>query len=140
MSVYILDTDMLTLFQFNHPRVRQRVASHSPDELAVTIISVEEQVSGWYTQLRRAKKRETLARVYQRMTDNVTSLASLHILTFSEPAIVRFEELRKLKLGVGKTDLRIAAITLEHGEVLATRIVSDFRRVPGLVIQNWADE
>jgi hypothetical protein len=32
--------------------------------LAITVISVEEQLSGWYRRLRQAKKPEQLARVY----------------------------------------------------------------------------
>ena len=57
MSLYVLDTDILSLLQLNNPHVAKRVLSHSPDELAVTIISVEEQVRGWFTVVRRAKSR-----------------------------------------------------------------------------------
>jgi tRNA(fMet)-specific endonuclease VapC len=35
-------------------------------------------------------------------------------------------------------DLRIAAIVLEIDAVLVTRNVRDFRRVPNLMIGNWA--
>ena len=52
MSLYVLDTDILSLLQLNNPQVAKRVLSHSPDELAVTIISVEEQVRGWFTVVR----------------------------------------------------------------------------------------
>ena len=45
MSRYVLDTDILSLYQEGHPGVRQHVASHRPDELSTTIISVEEQLS-----------------------------------------------------------------------------------------------
>src|SRR5438552_3900153 len=105
MIPFILDTDILTLFQGSHAVVCQRVASHPPDEVMITIISVEEQLSGWYTQLRRAKKRDVVAWVYQRFTDAVNSLAPLPILSLTEPAILRYEGLKALKLNVGKRDL-----------------------------------
>ena len=138
MSLYVLDTDILTLLQENHPAVVQQVATHRPDELAITVISVEEQLGGWYTQLRRARTREALAQVYERLARNVQSLARLPILSVTEAAIQRFEQLHALRLNVAGNDLRIAAITLEHGGTLVTRNLADFRRVPGLVIENWA--
>jgi tRNA(fMet)-specific endonuclease VapC len=68
MKLYVLDTDILTLFQSGHPAVVHHVRSCPADELAVSIISVEEQLTGWYTKLRRAKKRDQLARAYQGLT------------------------------------------------------------------------
>lgn len=56
MTLYVLDTDILSLFQSGHPTVCQRIGVVPPDEVAVTVISVEEQLSGWYTLLRRAKR------------------------------------------------------------------------------------
>ena len=56
MSLHILDTDTLSLLQDGQPAVVARVAVHPPDEIAVSVISVEEQLSGWYRQLRRARK------------------------------------------------------------------------------------
>jgi tRNA(fMet)-specific endonuclease VapC len=47
MSLYVLDTDTLTLFEEGHPSVLQRVEAHSADDLAITVLSVEEQLSGW---------------------------------------------------------------------------------------------
>jgi len=94
MSLRILDTDVLTLYQRGDPAVARRVQSVPLTQLAVTIISVEEELTGWYTRLRRARKREQLAHVYQRLTDAVRFLTRFHILSFTESAIVRYEQLR----------------------------------------------
>ena len=115
-----------------------RVASHRADELAITVITVEEQLSGWYRQLRRAKDVAHLARIYQRLTDTVTHLSRLRILTFSEQAILHFKTLKASRLGVGSMDLRIAAIALEHQASVATRNVRDFQRIPNLVVEDWS--
>jgi tRNA(fMet)-specific endonuclease VapC len=54
--MYLLDTDMVSLFQHGHPAVCAAVGKHSPREVAITVLTVEEQLSGWYTELRRNKK------------------------------------------------------------------------------------
>jgi len=137
MSLYVLDTDTLTLYRAGHSQVCQHVLNHAPDELAVTVISVEEQISGWYRLLRRARRRDQLARAYEKLARTVQFYAERRMLSFSESAIERFERLKASKLGVGSMDLRIAAITLEHGGTLVTRNMRDFGRVPGLAIQDW---
>jgi tRNA(fMet)-specific endonuclease VapC len=138
MIPYVLDTDILTLFQENHPAVVRQVLQRPRAELAVAILSVEEQLSGWYTRLRRARDVDELARVYERMTAAVESLASFQILPFTKPAILRFQQLHALKLGVAKMDLRIASVVLELGGTLVTRNARDFQRVPGLQFVDWS--
>lgn len=136
MSLYILDTDIMTLYQYGHPRVTQAVLAHRLDELAIAVISVEEELTGWYTKLRQVRKREELASVYQRLSEAVPFLARFQILSFTESAIVRYESLRATHRNVGKNDLRIAAIAQEQDAVIVTRNARDFRRVPGLQIED----
>jgi len=138
MNLYVLDTDILTLYQTGDDVVLGHVREQSWSGLAVSVISVEEQLGGWYTRLRRTKKREELAKVYQYLTDTIQSLARFHVLSFSVGAIRRYEELRTKRLNVSKNDLRIAAIVLEVGGRLATRNVRDFARIPGLDIEDWS--
>jgi tRNA(fMet)-specific endonuclease VapC len=55
MSLWVLDTDMLTLWLRGQETVAARVAITPPQQLAVTIITIEEVLGGWYTQVRRAR-------------------------------------------------------------------------------------
>jgi tRNA(fMet)-specific endonuclease VapC len=88
---------------------------------------------------RQAKNRENLAYAYEQFTRAVTSLAPLSILSFTELAIDRFENLKRMKLGVKANDLRIAAIALEASAIIVTRNRADFERIPGAQIEDWSE-
>ncbi len=102
------------------------------------MISVEEQLTGWYTLLRKANEPAKRARVYLRLAETVSYLGRWSILSFTEAAINRGAQLRALKLNIRKMDLAIAAISLEHGGVVVTRNTRDFRRVPHLALEDWS--
>jgi tRNA(fMet)-specific endonuclease VapC len=138
MSLFVLDTDTLSLYRKGHTAVCQQVASHPQVELAITIITVEEQLTGWYTLLRRVTRPDDLARAYQRLGDTVQHLASWQILPYTTAAIAGYDQLSALHLNVRKMDLRIAAIALEHAGTVVTRNLRDFQRIPNLPVVDWA--
>ena len=138
MNRFVLYTDIVSLYQLGHPTVVQRVQAHPPNQLVVSVITVEEQLTGWYTKLRRARKRDELARAYLRLTKAVRLLRTFEIETFSEPAIIRYKQLRTTLRNIGKNDLRIAAIALENRDTVVTRNLHDFQQVPGLTIKDWS--
>ena len=55
MSLFDLDTDTLSLYRRGQPLVVQRMFQQSLNTLATTAITVEEQLTGWYTLLRQQK-------------------------------------------------------------------------------------
>jgi len=138
MSLYVLDTDTLQLYQDENPKVVGRVHAVAPGDRAISVVTVEEQLSGWYTQLRQAKSAERLAWAYRRLAATIRFLTRIQIADFDELAIQRCEQFKKLKLKVRKMDLRIAATVLERGAILVTRNLRDFRQVPGLRIEDWS--
>ncbi len=139
MPTFVFDTDSLPLFQRGQAQIGERFLSTPPRSRAVAVISVEEQLTGWMALVRRARTNAQLAVAYQSLTDTVSFLATVRVLSFTEPAIERYHALRAMKLGVGTMDLRIAAIALEEAATVVTRNLRDFRRVPGLACENWAD-
>ena len=139
MSLFILDTDILTLFQRNHPTVIAHVHSHGPRELAITVLSVEEQLSGWYTAARKAKQPEELARAYRELAKSVRFPSCLQIVEYEVQAMHLYEEFRKQKIKISRMDLRIAATVLQQPDAtLVTRNTRDFKQVPGLRIEDWS--
>jgi tRNA(fMet)-specific endonuclease VapC len=112
MTQYILDTDTLSLLQQGHSKVLQEFVARPPADLAITVISVEEQLSGWYTALRKVRCPDDLALAYQSLADTVRSLARLTILPFTTATISRTQQLIGSRRDVRRMDLRIAAIVL----------------------------
>lgn len=137
MSLYVLDTDILSLFERGHPAIEQHVGLAAPTDIVTTIISVEEQLTGWQGRLRRLRKPEAIAQVYERFTATVSFLSGLRILSFTEDAIRRYLDIASLKLNIGKMDSRIAAIALENSGTVVSRNRRDFERVPNLTVFDW---
>ena len=136
----LLDTNTLSLFRTGNAAIARRLLATPPERIVVSVITVEEQLNGWYTQLRLPQSDERLADVYARIAGTVEALSQFRILTFDVAAIIRYRELQKLRLNVGKMDLRIAAIALTHGAEVIISNGRDFSRIPDLVWNDWAKE
>src|SRR6266849_6594700 len=126
MSLFILDTDHLTLLQHDHPSVKARVLAANARDVAITLITIEEQLSGWYTKIRQAKKPKEIDTAYAGFFQSYETTRRLRVLPFSATAVDRYLLLRKAHPRSGKMDLAIAAIALEEKAVLVTRNHQDF--------------
>ena len=69
-------------------------------------MTVDEQITGWYTLTRRARQPEEIARAYSHLGDAVVRLAKWRILPYTESAIARVAQLKALRLNVRLMDLR----------------------------------
>ena len=140
MSQYILDTDCVTLFQNDHPVLVARVNANRPD-VAVTIITVEEQIRGRFNVIRRtsqASQLELLKAAYRNLEKTLEFFCRIKLLNFSDDAAAIYTDLRRQKIRIGTQDLRIASIALAaEGGVLITRNRRDFSQVPGLAFEDW---
>src|SRR5438093_1112821 len=138
MAIFLLDTDILSLYQRNHPQVLEAIANHSTDQLCLSSISIEEQISGWSGLSRSAKSHHDQEQAAILLATVAVSWNRFAIVPITEPALRRFDILVRAKLNVRYNDLRIAAIALEHGATVVTSNRRDFGRVPGLLIEDWA--
>ena len=135
--VYLLDTNTVSAIQKHDPIVQRRAAGHSPLTLFISVITVEEQMTGWYTALRQAKDETRTILVWKRLTDTVRFYRTATIVDYDAACIAKFRELVALKLNVKHEDLRIAATALVLGATVVTRNRVDFERIPGVVIEDW---
>jgi tRNA(fMet)-specific endonuclease VapC len=137
----ILDTDILSLLFHNHPKVAERHRQES-DEIAVTIVSRIQVLQGRFAMLLKAADGAELLRAQQWLDRAISSLQVIpKVLTIDDGVASEFDRLRRNKKlkKIGHADLLIAAITLANHATLVTRNVKDFRQVPGLAVENWAD-
>ena len=140
MRLFVLDTDHISLLQRGNPVVVSRVLATPPEQLAVSVITFEEQLGAWYTQIRRARDPERMARAYEGLFQVLEDAKRVRILPFSRAAIDRFQEFRRRYRRVGRMDLAIATIALESDAVLVTRNRADFEAIEGLAIEDWSRE
>jgi len=137
----ILDTDHLTIIQrrsepaFIH--LAARFDAVAPEDVFTTIISFEEQMRGWLAVVQSARSLSQQVAVYQRLHRLIDFFAHARVLAFDERAASRYEELRRARIRIGTMDLRIAAIALTNNALLLSRNLSDFRKVPGLRVEDW---
>ena len=136
--MWALDTDTLTLWLRGQSAVVERVEEHDPDELAITIITVEEVLNGWYRILRQAREDSEIVRAYGSLQQAVEFMKEVRILSFNQEALDWFHNLRARHSLIGTNDLRIAAIVLERGASQASRNLRDFRPITGLEVQDWS--
>lgn len=129
---YLLDSNAcIRYLNGRAPALRARLVAHSPDEIAVCSIVKAEMYAG---AMRSTDQTRTLARQQAFLRRFVS-------LPFDDLAAEVFGRIRAhlLTAGtpIGPYDMQIAAIALANGLTLVTHNMREFRRVPGLVIEDW---
>ncbi len=140
MSLWILDTDHVSLLQREEPLLTEQLNRINPSEIAITVITVEEQMRGRLNSIRQASqsgKSEQILFTYGNLRKTVDFYRTRKLLDFDRAASARYAELSRQKIRIGTQDLRIAAIALSVDGILVTRNWRDFQRVPGLLLEDW---
>ena len=140
--MFILDTDHLGILQQRAEpqfcRLAARLAGHDPPSFYVSIISFQEQVAGWNAYVSRARTREGVVRGYQMFERILGDFSVAQVLSFDDRAADVLDGLRAAQVRVGTMDLRIGATAIANGMTVLSRNVSDFRKIPGVRVEDWA--
>jgi tRNA(fMet)-specific endonuclease VapC len=144
----VLDTDLLTVIQKQSGELYRRLNDRlqhvfETETVAITIISLEEQMRGWLAYLNRTTARpngKSLVVGYRRLHELFLDFELRTVLDFDEDAYEQYFDLKGSKLRAGTMDLRIAAIVLVHGATLLTRNMRDFEQIPGLKVEDWTKD
>lgn len=140
----LLDTDHTTFLKYPDSdrgrRLLARLSAVSETEvIGVAIVTIEERMRGWLAVIARAKSVVRQVAGYRELGLLFEFYQEFEIVPFDDAAAIRFDELRKAKLRIGTTDLKIASTAIVHSAILLTANRTDFEKVPGLRFENWLD-
>lgn len=138
--MYLLDTDHLTVLQrggAQSERLRQRLQAIPPDDVAVTVISYEEQTRGWMSYQAKARSLEDQVTAYNLLQQHLQVLCAIPLIAFDMAAATIVRQLQQQRIRIGTMDLRIASIALAQGATLLSRNATDFQKVPQLIVEDW---
>ena len=147
MSIYILDTNIITTWQNNNQQIIQRLQEVDPTNIFVTAISVEEQLRGRLDRISELNKikpdnsqdLQKLVTLYRSLRMTQEFYCRVNILDFDQAACDCFQQLLQQHKVSNKDqkDLRIAAIALVNDAILVTQNYKDFIKVPDLKMEDW---
>jgi tRNA(fMet)-specific endonuclease VapC len=139
--MFVLDTDYLGILQNQDDPaflyLWNRISDQNFDNFHLPIISFHEQVGGWYTYLSKAKEAWQVIKGYRMFQGILKDFTTFHVLPYDDTAVKVFESLRKEKIRVGTMDLRVGAIVISNNFTLLSRNLVDFRKIPGLKVEDW---
>jgi len=132
MIKYMLDTNILIYTIKNRPKkVREAFKKYS-DYLSMSSVTLGELIYG----------AERSAQVTRNLQDIDGLAARMDVLPFDDHAATHFgqvrAELAKKGKPIGPYDSMIAGHARALGLILVTNNMREFKRVPGLRVENWA--
>jgi tRNA(fMet)-specific endonuclease VapC len=129
----MLDTNIVSdLIRNPQGRAAEKLRQHGEEGICVSIITAAE--------LRYGAAKRGSARLLRRVE---AVLSTIDVLAFDAPADTEYgrirAELEAKGQPIGPTDLFIAAHACSIGATLVTHNVGEFRRVSGLLVDNWLE-
>ncbi|MFN7521787.1 MAG: type II toxin-antitoxin system VapC family toxin, partial [Aphanizomenon sp.] len=140
---YILDTNTVTLLQYENNQIIQRIRAVGNSSIFVTTITLEEQLKGRLAIINKCnsnKNLQGLASAHRNLKLTQNFFCSVNLLEFNQAACESYQKLRQQKINSGSQDLRIAAIALVNQAIVVTQNYKDFIKVPNLSIEDWTLE
>lgn len=129
---FMLDTNScIALIKRKPASILRRITTRAPGEAGISAITLAELRYGVAKSAQREKNRLALDEF----------LLPLEVADFDEPAAESYGMVRaaldKAGTPVGPLDTQIGAHALSLGATLVTHNSREFRRIPGLAVEDW---
>jgi tRNA(fMet)-specific endonuclease VapC len=130
--MYFLDTNICIYFlNGTYEAIETHLRKHSPKDIRIPSVVKAELLFG----LEKSKRKNEIKEKYERFL-NTFKIAPFDDAASYHYAKIRFELEKKGNL-IGGNDLLIASTVLSRQGILITHNVKEFKRVPGLVLEDW---
>jgi len=131
---YLLDSNICIYLIKNRPaEVLERFRQHSPQDAAISIITLFELQYGVQKSQYRQRSEGALAKFLLPL-----KLINLDRSSVLEAAAIRIQ-LEKKGTPIGPYDLLIAGLAKSRDMILVTNNTKEFERVVGLHMENWVE-
>jgi tRNA(fMet)-specific endonuclease VapC len=131
MLKYLLDTNIVIYVIKRRPMEVMGVFNANVGRMAISAITLSELFHG----------AEKSAKVQQNLSVIEEFSSLLEVLPYTAKASQHYgairSELEKAGRPIGVNDLHIAAHARSEGLTLVTNNLGEFKRVPGLLLENW---
>ena len=129
---YMLDTNIVIYLIKKQPEsVLQKLQEYDPSDFCISSITLAEMEYGIAKSTSPEKNQAALS----------AFLSNIDILPFDDRAAVEYGDIRasleKKGTPIGPNDMLIAAHARSLGLTIVTNNVKEFRRVNGLMLDNW---
>ncbi|GET38678.1 type II toxin-antitoxin system tRNA(fMet)-specific endonuclease VapC [Microseira wollei] len=131
---FLLDTNICIYIIKQKPaKVLAKFQTLNLSDIGVSSITVAELEYGAYKSQLLTENRAALSQF----------LIPLEVLPFDERATQTYgqirSELERRGIAIGSMDMLIASQAISLGLILVTNNVRELSRIPGLILENWAD-
>ena len=131
---YLLDTNIcIYLIKKRPPEVLERFRQHSPQDVAISTITLFELEYGVEKSQYPQRSKDALAKFLLPL-----NLISLDRSSAIEAAIIR-AQLERKGMPIGPYDLLIAGLARSRDMTLVTNNIKEFKRVVSLHLENWVE-
>ena len=130
---FLLDTDIcIYLINKRPPSVISRFKQYQPGDIGISVVTVSELEYGVAKSVRQEENQQRLE----------AFLAPFDLLSYTAEAVRAYgavrADLEKRGKVIGPLDMLIAAQALTKDLTLVTNNEREFKRIPGIRIENWA--
>ena len=130
--IYMIDTNVcIDVIRRRSRSLVERIRAHAVDDVVISAITLSELQHGVFKSENPEQNRVAL----------LEFLVPFTVLAYEDTAARAYGEIRahleKQGAPIGPMDMLIAAHACSRGLILVTNNEQEFRRVPGLAIENW---
>ncbi len=141
--MYLLDTNIISTFLDqgrNSQFLTRRILNQPPQNLFISIITVEEMMRGELGGIHRLRHRPNVVKVYRAFEGLFEALHRFQIVSYTTEIEQIYQSMSWEQKRVGTQDCRIAATAMSHGFTVVTANTSDFYKIGGVAVEDWTND